>query len=321
MGPIERFLGPEVPSEELIWMDPIPKVDFTLIDDADVVTLKDRIKDTGLSVSELVSVGWASASTYRDSDKRGGANGARIRLLPQRNWPVNNPPQLKKTLDALEGVRKEFNDAQSGNKAVSLADLIVLAGNVGVEQAAAKAGHAVTIPFTPGRNDARQDQTDVESFHALEPVADGFRNYTAAGQKTPAERLLVDRANLLTLSPPEMTALVGGLRVLGANYDGSEHGVFTDRVGTLSTDFFTNVVDLGTKWAATDESETTFVGTDRRTGEQKRTGTRVDLIFGSNSELRAIAEVYASSDGEQQFIDTFVSAWNKIMMADRFDLN
>jgi catalase-peroxidase len=321
MGPIERFLGPEVPQEELIWMDPVPKADYSLIDEADIVSLKDRIKGSGLSDTELVSVAWASASTYRDSDKRGGANGARVRLLPQRNWRVNNPPQLQKVLKVLEDIQQDFNGKQSGNKAVSLADLIVLAGNVGIENAAGKAGHAVTIPFTPGRTDAKQDQTDVESFNALEPVADGFRNYVAAGQTTPAERILVDRANLLMLSPPEMTALVGGLRVLGANYDGSDHGVFTDRVGTLSTDFFTNVVDLGIKWAATDESETTFVGTDRRTGEQKWTGTRVDLIFGSNSELRAIAEVYAASDGERRFIDTFVRAWNKIMMADRFDLN
>jgi catalase-peroxidase len=317
MGPISRYLGPEVPQEELLWQDPVPAVDHELVNDADVAELKKRVLDSGLSVSELVSTAWASASTFRGSDKRGGANGGRIRLAPQKDWAVNNPARLAKVLGTLEQVRDGF---QQGGKRISMADLIVLAGCAGVEKAAADAGQPVTVPFTPGRTDATQEQTDVESFAALEPVADGFRNYFAPKHQTTPEEMLVDRAQLLTLTVPEMTVLVGGLRVLGTNWDGSAHGVFTGRPGQLTNDFFVNVLDLGTKWAATSEAETEFVGTDRASGERRWTGTRADLIFGSNTELRALAEVYACADGAGKFTKDFVAAWDKVMNLDRFDL-
>jgi catalase-peroxidase len=317
MGPISRYLGPEVPQEELLWQDPVPAVDHELVNDADVAELKKRVLDSGLSVSELVSTAWASASTFRGSDKRGGANGGRIRLAPQKDWAVNNPARLAKVLGTLEQVRDGF---QQGGKRISMADLIVLAGCAGVEKAAADAGQPVTVPFTPGRTDATQEQTDVESFAALEPVADGFRNYFAPKHQTTPEEMLVDRAQLLTLTVPEMTVLVGGLRVLGTNWDGSAHGVFTGRPGQLTNDFFVNVLDLGTKWAATSEAETEFVGTDRASGERRWTGTRADLIFGSNTELRAPAEVYACADGAGKFTKDFVAAWDKVMNLDRFDL-
>jgi catalase-peroxidase len=317
MGPISRYLGPEVPQEELLWQDPVPAVDHELVNDADVAELKKRVLDSGLSVSELVSTAWASASTFRGSDKRGGANGGRIRLAPQKDWAVNNPARLAKVLGTLEQVRDAF---QQGGKRISMADLIVLAGCAGVEKAAADAGQPVTVPFTPGRTDATQELTDVESFAALEPVADGFRNYFAPKHQTTPEEMLVDRAQLLTLTVPEMTVLVGGLRVLGTNWDGSAHGVFTERPGQLTNDFFVNVLDLGTKWAATSEAETEFVGTDRASGERRWTGTRADLIFGSNTELRALAEVYACADGAGKFTKDFVAAWDKVMNLDRFDL-
>lgn len=322
MGPIARYHGPEVPKEELIWQDPVPPVDHELIDEKDVAALKSKILDSGLSVSELVSTAWASASTFRGSDYRGGANGARIRLTPQKDWEVNNPKQLAKVLTALEGIQKEFNDAQSGNKKVSLADLIVLGGCAAVEKAAKDAGYNVTVPFTPGRTDATQEQTDVEQFSYLEPRADGFRNYINSNVKRTAatEELLVDRAQLLTLTAPEMTVLVGGLRVLGTNYDGSDYGVFTDKPGKLTNDFFVNLLDMGTSWKAVSEDEEVFEGTDRKTGEKKWTGTRADLIFGSNSELRAVAEVYAFADSKEKFVNDFVAAWDKVMNLDRFDL-
>ncbi len=320
MGPKVRYLGPEVPAEDLIWQDPIPAVDHELISDKDVASLKEKILASGLSVSELVSTAWASASTFRGSDKRGGANGARVRLAPQKFWEVNNPTQLSKVLDTLEGIQKEFNAAQSGGKKVSLADLIVLAGCAGVEKAARDAGHNVAVPFTPGRTDASAEQTDVESFSILEPMADGFRNYKKPRYAASAEELLVDKAQLMTLTAPEMTVLLGGMRVLNTNYDQSKHGVFTHRPGVLSNDFFLNLLDLGTTWKATSEAEEVFEGRDRRTGEVKWTGTRVDLIFGSNSELRAIAEAYGSSDSEKRFVKDFVAAWNKVMNLDRFDL-
>lgn len=320
MGPVSRYLGPEVPKEELIWQDPIPTGDHELVNDDDVTNLKQKIVDSDLSVSELVSVAWGSASTYRGSDMRGGANGARIRLKPQRDWEVNNPKQLSKVLDLLEKVQKEFNDTQNGNKKVSIADLIVLGGSVGIEKAAKEAGNSISVPFTPGRGDATQEQTDLESFGYLEPRADGFRNYIKPNQKPAPEELLIDRANLLTLSIPEMTVLMGGLRVLGTNYNGSEHGAFTDRKGALTNDFFTNILDFGTTWKATDADDTVFEGTDRRTGEKKYTGTRVDLIFGSNSELRAVSEVYGSEDASDKFVNDFVAAWTKVMNLDRFDL-
>lgn len=313
MGPIDRYLGPEVPQEELIWQDPIPKVNYTL-SDADIDKLKKMVLASGLTVSQLVTTAWASASTYRDSDKRGGANGARIRLEPQRSWEVNNPTELKKVLDVLEGVKKDF----SGE--VSMADLIVLAGNAGIEEAARNAGHSVEVPFSQGRGDASQEQTDLESFGYLEPLADGFRNYIKKDIGVKAEDLLVDRANLMNLSIPEMTALVGGMRVLGTNYDGSNHGVFTDNVGHLTNNFFTNLLDFAYTWSATSADDTVFEGRDRRTGIVKFTGTRADLIFGSNTELRAIAEVYGANDGEEKFINDFVAAWAKVMDADRFDL-
>lgn len=320
MGPKSRYLGPEVPEEDLVWQDPIPEVNHELINDKDIAALKGKILASGLSVAQLVSTAWASASTFRDSDKRGGANGARIRLAPQKNWVVNNPAQLKKVLDILEGIRKEFNDAQSGNKMVSLADMIVLGGCAGIEQAAKNAGHHVTVPFTPGRADALQEQTDVESFAVLEPAADGFRNHFNSNNTASPEAMLVDRAQLLTLTAPEMTVLVGGMRVLDTNADQSQHGVFTKHPGALTNDFFLNLLDMGTVWKATSEAEELFEGRDRKTGDHKWTGTRVDLIFGSNSELRAIAEVYGSDDSQEKFIQDFVAAWTKVMNLDRFDL-
>ena len=319
MGPLARYVGSDVPSEVLIWQDPIPAVDHDLVDASDVVALKAKILDSGLSVSELVSVAWASASTFRGSDMRGGANGARIRLAPQKYWESNHPTQLTKVLDALEGIQKSFN-AGSGAKQVSLADLIVLAGSAAIEKAAKDAGNEIEVPFTPGRADATAEQTDVESFAALEPEADGFRNYAKTQYTVSAEEMLVDKAHLLTLTAPEMTVLVGGLRALNANFDGSAYGVFTDRPGLLTNDFFTNLIDMGTTWKATSHAENLFEGSDRKTGELKWTGTRVDLIFGSNSELRAISEVYACDDAQVKFTKDFVAAWMKVMELDRFDL-
>jgi catalase-peroxidase len=320
MGPRSRYLGPEAPDEELIWQDPVPPVDHELIDAQDIADLKGKILASGLSISELVSTAWASASTFRGSDMRGGANGARIRLAPQKDWEINQPSQLKKVLQTLEGIRKKFNSAQSGGKRVSLADLIVLGGCAGVEQAAKNAGHDVTVPFTPGRTDASQEQTDVESFAYLEPAADGFRNYLKTKYAVSAEELLVDRAQLLTLTAPEMTVLVGGMRVLNANFGGSQYGVFTKQQEALTNDFFVNLLDMSTTWKATSEDEDVFEGRDRASGELKWTGTRVDLIFGSNSRLRAVAEVYACEDSEEKFVHDFVAAWNKVMNLDRFDL-
>ena len=323
MGPASRYLGPEVPEEDFTWQDPIPEVDHVLVGDADTRELKKKILNSGLSVSELVSAAWASASTFRGSDYRGGANGARVRLAPQNSWEVNNPEQLSKVLNKLETIQKAFNDAQSGNKKVSLADLIVLGGCAGIEQAAKKAGHEVTVPFTPGRMDASEEQTDVESFELLKPRSDGFRNYIMDDSRitASAEELLIDKAQLLTLSPPEMTVLVGGMRVLNTNYDQSQHGVFTKNPGTLTNDFFLNLLDLGTTWKAVSDKEQVFEGSDRATGAKKWTGTRVDLIFGSNSELRAIAEVYGSQDSGEKFVKDFVAAWDKVMNLDRFDLD
>ncbi|HKJ42663.1 MAG TPA: catalase/peroxidase HPI, partial [Sunxiuqinia sp.] len=320
MGPRARYLGPEVPEEELIWQDPIPEVTHELIKNQDIASLKAKILDSGLSVSELVSTAWASASTYRGSDKRGGANGARVRLAPQKDWEVNNPAQLSKVLQKLDSIQADFNNAQSGNKKVSLADLIVLGGCAGVEQAAKNAGHEITVPFTPGRADASQEQTDEEAFSYLEPEADAFRNYQKTKFSVSAEELMIDRAQLLTLTASEMTVLLGGLRVLGANADQSNHGVFTKRKEALTNDYFVNLLDLGTTWEATSEDEELFEGHDRKNGDLKWAGTRVDLIFGSNSELRALAEVYGSSDSEEKFLDDFVSAWDKVMNLDRFDL-
>jgi len=320
MGPKARYLGSEVPAEDLLWQDPIPAVDHELIDDQDIAALKEQILASGLTVSQLVSVAWASASTFRGSDKRGGANGARIRLAPQKDWEVNDPTQLASVLEVLESIQSEFNNAQSGNKKVSLADLIVLAGCAGVESAAKATGHDVTVPFTPGRMDATEEQTDVESFAVLEPKADGFRNYLQAEFTVSAEELLLDRAQLLTLTAPEMTVLVGGLRVLGANAGGSTHGVFTDRVGVLTNDFFVNLLDMSNGWAPTSEAEDTFNAHSRSTGEVVWTGTRVDLVFGSNSQLRALAEVYGSSDAQASFVNAFIAAWDKVMNLDRFDL-
>jgi catalase-peroxidase len=319
MGPRSRYLGPEVPKEELIWQDPIPKADHPLVDVADVAALKAKVLASGLSVSELVATAWASASTFRGGDKRGGANGARIRLAPQKDWEVNQPAQLAKVLKVLEGIQAGFN-AAGGGKKVSLADLIVLAGGAAVEKAAQDAGVAVTVPFAPGRSDASQEQTDVESFQFLKPVADGFRNYATGKLGAMAEHLLVDRAQLLTLTAPEMTALVGGLRVLGANTGGAKHGVFTAKPGTLSNDFFVNLLDMGTEWKATSEAKDVYEGRDRKTGAVKWTGTRADLVFGSNSVLRALAEVYGSADGKTKFAQDFVAAWTKVMNLDRFDL-
>jgi len=320
MGPRSRYLGPEVPAEELIWQDPLPAIDHKLIDAQDIAALKSKILASGLSIPELVSTAWASASTFRGSDKRGGANGARIRLAPQKDWEANQPEQLAKVLETFEGVQKAFNDAQSGGKKVSLADLIVLGGCAAVEQAAKNAGHDITVPFTAGRTDASQEQTDVEAFAVLEPAADGFRNYLKGKYSVSAEELLVDRAQLLTLTAPEMTALVGGMRVLNANFGGSLHGVFTKQPEALSNDFFVNLLDMSTEWKGSSEDENVFEGRDRATGELKWTGTRIDLIFGSNSQLRALAEVYACNDSQNKFVHDFVAAWNKVMNADRFDL-
>ena len=319
MGPRARYLGPEVPKEELIWQDPLPSADYAPIDAADIATLKGKVAASGLSVSELVATAWASASTFRGGDKRGGANGARIRLAPQKDWAVNRPDQLAKVLKALERIQMEFNLEAADGKKVSLADLIVLAGGVGVEQAAKAGGVDVAVPFRPGRTDARQDQTDVASFTVLEPLADGFRNYLKGRSVVPAEHLLVDKAQLLTLTAPEMTVLVGGLRALGANADGSDTGVLTDRPGTLSNDFFVNLLDMGTEWKATGDNR--YAGHERKTGANKWTGSRVDLVFGSNSVLRALAEVYASADGREKFVKDFVAAWTKVMELDRFDLH
>ncbi len=319
MGPVTRYRGPEVPSETLIWQDPVPAVDHDLVDAGDVAALKGKVLASGLDVSELVATAWASASTFRGTDKRGGANGARIRLAPQSNWDANNPAQLAKVLRTLENIQNEFN-AAAGSKRISLADLIVLGGCAAVEKAAKDAGHDVQVPFTPGRTDASQEQTDVESFAVLEPKADGFRNYLGKGHDQPAEHLLVDKARLLTLTAPEMTVLVGGMRALGANYDGSSQGVFTDRPGILSNDFLVNVLDIGTTWTPTTDAEETFEGRDRATGAQKWTASRVDLVFGSNSQLRALSEVYASADAQQKFVQDFVAAWDKVMNLDRFDI-
>jgi catalase-peroxidase len=320
MGPRSRYLGAEVPAEELIWQDPVPAVDHELIDVKDIVALKGKILASGLSVSQLVSTAWASASTFRGSDKRGGANGARIRLAPQKDWEVNQPAQLKAVLQTLEGIQQEFNNGQSNGRIVSLADLIVLGGCAGVEQAAKNGGHDVTVPFTPGRTDASREQTDVMSFQVLEPAADGFRNYLKAKYAVSVEEMLVDRAQLLTLTAPEMTVLVGGMRVLDTNFGMSHHGVFTKRPETLTNDFFMNLLDMNTTWKATSEDEDVFEGSDRVTGELKWTGTRVDLVFGSNSQLRALAEVYGSEDSQEKFLHDFVAVWNKVMNLDRFDL-
>jgi catalase-peroxidase len=313
MGPIDRYLGPEVPSEELIWQDPIPKVDYKL-SDSDINSLKKMILASGLTISELVKTAWASASTYRDSDKRGGANGGRLRLEPQRSWKVNNPEELNKVLNVFEGIQKEFN------RTISMADLIVLGGVAGVEEAARNAGHEISVPFSQGRGDASQEQTDIEQFNYLKPVGDGFRNYVNPNIDVKAEDLLIDKTNLLSLTIPEMTVLVGGMRVLGANYDNSNYGVFTDRVGSLTNDFFSNLLDMTYTWSATASDDTIFEGRDRRTGEVVFTGTRADLIFGSNTELRAVAEVYGANDGQEKFVNDFVSAWVKVMNLDRFDL-
>jgi catalase-peroxidase len=319
MGPRSRYLGPDVPEEELIWQDPVPAVDHELVDEMDVAALKSMILASGLSVSQLVSTAWASASTFRGSDMRGGANGARIRLAPQKDWEANQPEQLHKVLETLAGIQLEFNNTASDGKQVSLADLIVLGGCAGIEQAARDAGHEIRVPFAPGRTDASQDQTDVEAFEVLEPCADGFRNYLKEKYSVTAEELLVDRAQLLTLTAPEMTVLIGGLRVLNANFKGSQHGVFTHNPGMLSNDFFVNLLDMDTEWKSTSD-ENVFEGRDSKTGELKWTGTRVDLVFGSNSQLRALAEVYAQDDSKEKFVDDFVAAWNKVMNADRFDL-
>ncbi len=320
MGPRSRYLGPEVPTEELLWQDPIPAVDHPLIDDQDIAALKGKILESGLSVSQLVSTAWASASTFRGSDMRGGANGARVRLAPQKDWEVNQPSALAHVLEVLEAVQSDFNASASGGKKVSLADLIVLGGCAGIEQAAKNAGHDVTVPFTPGRMDATQEQTDVESFDVLEPIADGFRNYLKGQYTVPAEALLIDKAQLLTLTAPEMTVLVGGMRVLGTNADGSPHGVFTERPGTLSNDFFVNLLSMATEWKQVSPCGNAFAAFDRKTGAPKWTGTRADLVFGSNSILRALAEVYACADSEAKFIHDFVAAWDKVMNLDRFEL-
>ena len=320
MGPKSRYLGSEVPEEELLWQDPVPAVTHKLVDDKDIADLKTKIVASGLSVSELVSTAWASASTFRGSDKRGGANGARIRLEPQKNWEVNNPAQLSKVLKTLEGIQQAFNSNQLGGKMISMADLIVLAGCAGVEKAARDAGFNVEVPFTPGRMDATQEMTDVEAFEVLEPMADGFRNYLGTKYMDSTEAMLIDRAQLLTLTAPELTALIGGMRVLGTNWDGSDHGVFTSRKGQLTNDFFVNLLDMSTGWKPVTEDKETFEGRDRSSDELKWTATRADLVFGSNSELRALAEVYACEDGKEKFVNDFVAAWNKVMMADRFDL-
>jgi catalase-peroxidase len=320
MGPISRYLGPLVTREELIWQDPVPAVDHPLVDAQDIAALKAKLLGSGLSIPQLVTTAWASASTFRGSDKRGGANGARIRLAPQKDWEVNQPAELAKVLATLEAIQQAFNGAQSGGKKVSLADLIVLGGCAAVEAAAKNAGHDVTVPFSPGRTDATQAQTDVESFAPLEPKADGFRNYVRKGREDSAAESLVDRASLLTLTAPQMTVLVGGLRSLGANVGGARTGVFTERKDELSNDFFVNLLDMNTKWQKSADSEFVLEGRDRQTGELKLTGTVVDLVFGSNSQLRALAEVYAASDSQQVFVRDFVAAWNKVMNLDRYDL-
>jgi len=321
MGPITRYLGSEVPKEVLIWQDPVPTVDYELINDADIAALKTKIIATGLSISQLVATAWASASTFRGSDKRGGANGARVRLAPQKDWEVNNPKELSSVLKTLEAVQEEFNKAQNGNKKISIADIIVLAGCLGVELAAKNGGHTVTVPFTAGRTDASQEETDIESFAVLEPGADGFRNYYKPKHKASAEEMLVDKAQLMTLTAPEMTVLLGGLRVLNINYNNAQHGVFTLRPESLTNDFFVNLLDMSTNWKATSDVQNVFEGSDRTTGKVKWTGTRADLIFGSNSELRAIAEVYGCEDAQKKFVNDFVNVWNKVMNLDRFDLN
>lgn len=321
MGPRSRYLGPEVPKEELIWQDPIPAVNHKLVDDNDVKALKTKVLESGLTVSELVSAAWASASTFRGSDKRGGANGARVRLAPQKNWEVNNPAQLKKVLDKLEAIQNEFNNSQKDGRKISIADLIVLAGSAAVEKAAKDAGHNVSVPFVAGRMDASQEQTDIESIGFLEPLADGFRNYRRKKLAASTEEMLVDKAQLLTLTAPELTVLVGGLRVLNTNYDGSKHGVFTQTPGKLTNEFFVNLLDMNTAWKATGDDKEVYAGTDRKTGQVKWSATRADLVFGSNSELRAIAEVYASADAKEKFVTDFVKAWTKVMNLDRFDLN
>ncbi|SIQ66944.1 catalase/peroxidase HPI [Chryseobacterium sp. RU33C] len=320
MGPRARYLGPDVPQEELIWQDPIPEVNHELVDENDVEALKSKVLNSGLSHSELISTAWASASTFRGSDKRGGANGARIRLEPQRNWEVNNPSQLNKVLGVLEGIQKEFNDSQNGGKKISLADLIVLGGNAALEVAAKNAGQDVKVPFAPGRMDASQEQTDVESMGYLEPAADGFRNYLKRKYTVSTESLLIDKAQLLTLTAPELTVLIGGMRALDTNFDGSKHGVFTSRPGVLTNDFFVNLLDMGTQWKAMSDDRELYIGTDRKTGQPKWTATRADLVFGSNSELRAVAEVYGSADAQGKFVKDFVAAWTKVMNLDRFDL-
>lgn len=320
MGPVSRYLGPDVPTEELIWQDPVPALTHELVNEQDITALKNKLIEAGLTVEQLVSTAWASAFTFRGSDKRGGANGARIRLAPQKDWEVNNPAALATVLQQLETIQNDFNSTQSDGKMISMADLIVLGGCAGIEQAAKNAGHAITVPFTAGRTDASQEQTDVQSFDALEPAADGFRNYLNPQHKSSAEEMLIDRAQLLTLTAPEMTVLLGGMRVLNTSFGSTQHGVFTKRPGALTNDFFVNLLDMGTTWKATSDTQNVFVGSDRNTGEIKWTGSRVDLIFGSNSELRAIAEVYACSDAGDQFVKDFVAAWNKMMNADRFDL-
>jgi catalase-peroxidase len=320
MGPRARYLGPEVPTEELIWQDPVPAANHALIDANDIDALKGEIAASGLTIPQLVSTAWASASTFRGSDKRGGANGARIRLAPQKDWEANQPAQLASVLQTLEGIQKKFNDAHAGGKQVSLADLIVLGGSVAIEQAAKKAGHDVVVPFTPGRTDASQEQTDVEAFAVLEPIADGFRNYQRGVYTVSSEELLIDKAQLLTLTAPEMTVLVGGLRALNANVGQTQHGVFTKRPEALTNDFFVNLLDMSTEWKAVSDAKDVFEGRDRATGDVKWTGTRVDLVFGSNSQLRAIAEVYGQGDAEQKFVRDFVAAWTKVMNADRFDI-
>lgn len=320
MGPSSRYLGPEVPTEELIWQDPIPAVNHPLVNADDVAALKANILNSGLTIAEMVSTAWASASTFRGSDKRGGANGARIRLAPQKDWEVNNPAQLQKVLNTLEGIQTAFNNGQADGKKVSLADLIVLAGATGIVEAAKRAGVQITVPFTPGRMDASQEQTDIESVGYLEPIADGFRNYKKARDTVSTEELLIDKAQLLTLTAPELVVLLAGMRVLETNYDGSKHGVFTDRPGQLTNDFLVNLLDMNTAWEAVGPDKELYQGRDRKTGAVKWTGTRNDLLFGSNSELRAVAEVYASADANDKFVKDFVAAWHKVMNADRFDI-
>jgi catalase-peroxidase len=319
MGPVSRYLGPWVPEQQL-WQDPVPTVDYDLIGDKDIAALKGKILASGLPISQLVSTAWASAASFRGTDKRGGANGARIRLAPERDWEVNDPTELAKVLQSLEQIQQDFNRAQPGGTRVSLADLIVLGGCAAVEEATKKAGQDVTVPFVPGRTDSSQEQTDIESFGVLELTADGFRNYVRAGEKSPAERLLVDRANFLTLTAPEMTVLIGGMRALNANFAQSQHGVFTDRPETLTNDFFVNLLDMHTEWKASASAENVYEGRDRATGEVKWTATAVDLVFGSNSQLRAVSEVYACDDSKEKFVRDFVAAWNKVMSLDRFDL-